>query len=209
MKLYYLPGACSLSPHIVACEAGLPVELSKVTFSGAARTTEEGEDFFAVNPRGGYVPALRLDSGYVLTEGPAIVQYLSDQAPAAHLMPDRESENYYRVLSWLTFISSELHKGFSPLYRSDLPESERAVVVGRLEKRYAYLDEALAGKDYLLGTDFSVADAYCYTILRWSERAGIEVSTYPHLAAYLARVEKRSGVQKALKEEGLEPIVRA
>lgn len=208
MKLYYSPGACSLSPHIVACEAGLPVELSKVTFAGATRTTEEGEDFFAVNSRGGYVPALRLASGEVLTEGPAIVQYLSDQAPAARLMPERGSEDYYRALSWLTFISSELHKGFSPLYRSDLPESERTIVIDRLKKRYAYLDEELSGKDYLLSTGFSVADAYCYAILRWSERAGIAVSAYPHLAAYLARIEGRTGVQKALKEEGLEPIMR-
>ena len=209
MKLYYSPGACSLSPHIVACEAELPINLSKVTYAGAVRTTAEGEDFFAVNTRGGYVPALRLDSGYVLTEGPAIVQYLSDQAPAAHLMPERGSEDYYRTLSWLTFISSELHKGFSPLYRPDLPESEKAIVIDRLKKRYAYLNEALAGQDYLLGTDFSVADAYCYAILRWSSRAGIDVSTYPHLAAYLARMEERAGVQKALKEEGLEPLAQS
>ena len=206
MKLYYAPGACSLSPHIVAREAELPVELSKVTFSAEGRTTGEGEDFFKVNPRGGYVPACRLDDGEVLIEGPAIIQYLADQAPGKDLLPERGSRAYYEALSWITFVSTELHKGFSPLFRSDLPEAEKAAVVDRLKKRYAYVEEALSGKSYLLGDAFSIADAYLYTIVRWSPKADIALSDYPNLSAFMGRMEARTAVRTALEEEGLEPI---
>lgn len=203
MKLYYSPGSCSLSPHIVAREAGLPVEAQKVIFGpDSSRTAEGGEDYYAINPLG-YVPALRLDSGEVLTEGVAIVQYLADQAPQAHLMPSYQSADYYRALEWLTFISSELHKGFSPLFRKDLPEGEKARVVERIGKRLAYLNEYLAGQEYLVGGAFSVADAYCFTILRWHPRADIDLAAYPNIAAYYARIMARPAVAAAMREQGL------
>jgi glutathione S-transferase len=206
MKLYFSPGACSLSPHIVSREAGLPVELSRVTFNGAERTTAEGEDFFEVNPRGGYVPALRLDDGSVLVEGPAIIHYLADQAPDKNLLPERGSNAYYDALSWIAFVSTELHKGFSPLFRADLPDAEREAIVAKLHKRFAVIEKAYEGKDYLLG-DFNVADAYAYTILRWAPgRMGMDLAAYPNLAAFAKRMEAREGVKQALGEEGLEPI---
>lgn len=207
MKLYYSPGACSLSPHIVARETGLPVELSRVTFDGAKRTTAEGEDFFAVNPRGGYVPAFRVDDGEVLVEGPAIIQYLADQAPDKKLLPARGTMEYYRTLSWIAFVSSELHKGFGPLFNAALSEEHRAPVIEKLKKRFAVVEAALAGKDYLLG-EFTIADAYLYTILCWApKRMGISISTeFPRLAAFATRMEARAGVAAALTEEGLDPL---
>jgi len=206
MKLYYSPGACSLSPHIVARETGLPVDISKVTFAGAARTTAEGEDFFAVNARGGYVPALRLDDASVLVEGPAIIQYLADQAPGKRLMPGSGTKEYYEVLSWIAFVSTELHKGFGPLFRADAPEAEKELAIAKLKKRFAVLDAALAGRPYLLGDAFSVADAYAYTIMRWMPRGGIALADFPNLAAFAARMEARPAVALALSEEGLEPL---
>lgn len=205
MKLYYLPGACSLSPHIVLREAGLPVELSKVTFSAEGRTTDDGEDFFQVNPRGGYVPACRLDDGEVLIEGPAIIQYLADQAPEKQLTPERGERAYYEMLSWIAFVSSELHKGFSPLFGSP-SEDEKTRIIERLQKRLAYVDSALLGKDYLLGDAFSIADAYLYTIARWAPNFGIALSDYPNLAAFAKRMEGRAAVATALTEEGLKPL---
>ena len=201
MELYYAPGACSLSPHIVAREGNLPVEMVKVLFADG-RMTETGENFYDINPMG-YVPALRLDNGEVLTEGAAIVQYLADQAPSAKLLPPKGSMSYYRTLEWLTFISSELHKGFSPLFRTGISEEEKAPVVERLAKRYDHLEKSLSTGPYLLGDIFTVADAYCYTILRWTPRAGIDLSKYPNLSAYIKRIETRPAVQAALKEEGL------
>lgn len=206
MKLYYSPGACSLSPHIVAKEAGLDVQLSRVTFDGAARTTAEGEDFFMVNPRGGYVPTLRRDDDSVLMEGAAIIQYLADQAPSAALTPEKGSAAYYDVLSWVTFISTELHKGFSPLYRPNLPESEKEVVVSKLKQRLTVLNAALDGKAYLMDA-FTIADAYAYTIMRWLPRGGIDVAEYPNIKAFMATMETRPKVLAALSEEGLEPFV--
>jgi glutathione S-transferase len=206
MKLYFSPGACSLSPHIVSREAGLPVELSRVAFNGAERTTAEGENFFEVNPRGGYVPALRLDDGSVLVEGPAIIHYLADQAPEKKLLPERGSRAYYDALSWIAFVSTELHKGFSPLFRADLPDAERAVAVAKLHKRFAVLEAHLGGRDWLLDS-FSIADAYAYTILRWApKRMDMDLAAYPNIAAFAKRMEARDGVKQALGEEGLEPI---
>lgn len=205
MKLYYAPGACSLSPHIVAREAEATVELSRVTFEGGKRTTAEGEDFFAVNTRGGYVPALRLDNDEVLMEGPAIIQYLADQAPGKKLMPEHASQDYYRALSWIAFISTELHKGFSPLFNPALPEDQKTAVIDRLKKRYDVVENALADKQYLLGDAYSIADAYLYTIMRWSPRAGITtLASYPNIAAFAKRMEARPAVATALKEEALE-----
>jgi glutathione S-transferase len=204
MRLYYAPGSCALSPHIVAREAGLPVEISRVTFNAdGARTTEQGENFFEVNPRGGYVPAFRLDNGEVLAEGAAIIQYLADQAPGKSLAPEKGTMEHYRMLEWLTFISTEMHKGFSIFFGKDAPESEKVKAKEKLQKRFAYVEGALAGKEYVLGT-FSIADAYCYSILRWSPRADLDLSVYPNITAFMKRMEGRAEVQAALTEEGLE-----
>lgn len=209
MRLYYAPGSCALSPHIVAREAGLDVEISRVTFNpDGTRTTEQGEDFFKVNPKGGYVPALRLDDDTVLMEGAAIIQYLSDQAPAKKLSPEKGTTAHYQLLEWITFISTEMHKGFGPLFRADSPDGEKELAVTKLKKRFAYVDGALAGKEYLLG-DFSIADAYCYTILRWSTRGNIDLSVFPNISAFMKRMEAREGVATALKEEGLEAYAAA
>ncbi|HVV14929.1 MAG TPA: glutathione transferase GstA [Candidatus Paceibacterota bacterium] len=204
MRLYYSPGSCALSPHIVAREAGLDVEIEKVVFSADGRRTQEhDENFYDVNPRG-YVPALKLDSGDILTEGVAIVQYLADQAPGAGLMPKHQSGDYYKALSWLTFISSEVHKGFSPFFRSNLPEEEKKIALDRLLKRFDWINGALEGNDYLVGGAFSIADAYCYTILRWHPKAGIDLGKYPNIKEYYERIGSRPAVKTALKEEGLE-----
>lgn len=148
------------------------------------------------------MPALRLDSGEVLTEGATIVQYLSDQAPQKHLTPEKGTMDYYRTLEWLTFIGTELHKGFGPLFNPALPEAEKTKVVEKLQKRYAYIESALAGKEYL-ASSFTIADAYCYTILRWNPRAGIDLAKYPNISAFMARVAARPAVKQALAEEGL------
>ncbi|MDB5189524.1 MAG: gstA [Parcubacteria group bacterium] len=205
MRLYYAPGACSLSTHIVARESELDVEISKVTFSPEGRTTEHGEDYYLVNKKGGYVPALRLPNDEVMAEGGAIIQYLADKAEGKHLAPEKGTLEHYRFLEWLMFISTELHKGFSPLFRADAPETEKTLASDKLNKRYAYVNEALEGKEYLLGT-FSVADAYLYTILRWSARANIDLATYPNLSVFMKLMESRKGVQTALEEEGLDPF---
>lgn len=202
MRLYYSPGACSLSPHIVAREAELDIELEKVIFTATGRTTEpHGENYYEVNPRG-YVPALRLDTGEVMTEGVAIIQYLADQAPGMNLMPTHQTPEYYRALEWLTFISSEVHKGFSIFFNSAAPEEQKAPARERLVKRFEWVNAALEGKEYLLGT-FSIADAYLYTILRWHPKASLDLSVYPNIAAYYARMGSRPAVQTALTEEGL------
>jgi len=206
MRLYYSPGSCALSPHIVAKEAGLEIELSRVQFSAEGRTTEQGEDYFSINPKGGYVPTLSLDNGEVLTEGIAIILYLASQAPGAHLAPDTHSDTYFRLLEWAAFISTELHKGFSPFFRADISDAERVMHKERLESRFRYVEKMLTGREYLLDT-FTVADAYLYTILRWSSRADIDIfATYPALAAFISRMESRPGVKSALEEEGLNPL---
>jgi glutathione S-transferase len=200
MKLYYAPGACSLSPDIVLKELGLPHELVKV--STKTKKMEDGGDYLQVNPKG-YVPALELDDGQRLTEGPAIVQYLADQVPAAKLAPPNGTMERYRLQEWLNFITSELHKQFSPLFypttSDETKEAQRAKIAGR----YTWLNQKLEGKDYLMGERFTVADAYLFTILRWSNPSGIDLAKWPVLAQYVARVAARPKVQAALKAEGL------
>lgn len=203
MKLYYSPGACSLSPHIVAREGKLPAEISKVTFDGAARTTAEGEDFFAVNPKGGYVPALRLDSGDVLAEGVAIVQYLADQSSET-MTPEKGSMDYYRMLEWLTFISSEIHKGFSPLYNPAITDEQKEAQIKKIMGRLVFVEAELGKHPYLLGDAFMIPDAYLYTILRWTKRFEMDLSGHPNISAFMARMDARDGVKQALEEEGLE-----
>nr|WP_246499635.1 glutathione transferase GstA [Azospirillum soli] len=194
------PGACSLSPHIVMREAGLPADLVKVDL--AAKKTEDGGDFLAVNPKG-QVPTLALDEGGILTEGPVIVQYIADRAPDSGLLPPAGSLDRYRVQEWLNFVSSELHKTFSPLFRPTTPEEFKVIVKQTLAAKFAVLDRALDGKAYLMGDRFTVADAYCFTVLRWAKPMGIDLATWPNLTAYMARVADRPAVSAALTAEGL------
>lgn len=200
MKLYIKPGACSLSPHIVLEELGLKYDSEVVDLK--AKTTAAGGDYLAVNPKG-YVPALQIDSGEVLTEGPAIVQYLADSQPAKKLAPANGTVERYRMQSWLTFIGTELHKQFSPLFNSAAPQEWKDICRANIERRLKYVNEQLAGKDYLMGKDFSVADAYLYTVARWTHPVKIDISGFPNLVAYMARMAARPGVQAALKAEGL------
>jgi len=196
MKLFYAPGACSLSPHIVFREAGIPVELQKVDLK--AKKYDGGADYTKINAKG-YVPALQLDSGQVLTEGPAIVQYLADQKPA----PKLGSFERYQLQEWLNFIGTELHKGFSPLFKPNTPDEYKRIAKENLATRIDWLDKQLDGRDFLMGKNFSVADAYAFTILSWSKPLQIDLSKWPNVTAYLARVGARPRVQEALKAEGL------
>ncbi len=200
MKLYYAPGACSLSPHIVSRELGINVELKKT--STKDKTIEGGGDFWKVNGKG-YVPALELDNGQVLTEGPAIVQYLADQKPDAGLAPKAGSIERYRVQEWLNFITYEIHKAFSPLFRPTTPDEYKKIAKDNLANRFKWLDQQLAGKDYLMGKQFTVADAYLFTVLRWTVPMQIDLAQWPNLKAYFDRVNARPAVNQALKEEGL------
>jgi glutathione S-transferase len=200
MKLYYAPGACSLSPHIVSRELGIPVELKKV--DNKAKTVEGGGDYWKVNPRG-YVPALELDDGQVLTEGPAIVQYLADRKPETNLAPKNGTTERYRLQEWLNFLTAEVHKAFSPLFRPNTPEEYKTISKENLAKRFDWLNAQLAGKQYLMGDKFTIADAYLFTVLRWMGRIEMDISKWPNLKAYFDRVQARPKVQEALKAEGL------
>jgi len=199
MKLYYSPAACSLSPHIALAESGLDYTLEKVNLKD--HTAQHEGDFYAINPKG-YVPALRLADGTLLTEGPAIVQYIADQAPAARLAPPNGTLPRYQLQSWLNFISTEVHKQFSPLFKADATEDAKAAARAQIGKRLDYIAEQLAGKDYLMG-EFSVADGYLYTVLSWGQWTAIEIAQWPALTAFMQRMRARAGVQRALKEEHL------
>jgi glutathione S-transferase len=200
MKLYFSPGACSLSPHIVAREAGLPIELERV--DNKAKKTASGDDYWQVNPKG-YVPALKLDDGDMLTEGPAIVQYLADLAPQAKLIPAAGSKERYHVAEWLNFITSELHKSFSPLFRPNTPDDYKPIVKESLANRFNFIDKHLAGRHYLMGDQFTVADAYLFTVMRWTSVQHIDLASWPNIAAYMGRVAARPKVTEALQAEGL------
>lgn len=200
MKLYFSPGACSLSPHIVAREAGLELTLEKVDLK--TKKTASGADFLAVNPKG-YVPTLQLDDGHVLTEGPAIVQYLADLAPASKLAPPNGTMERYQLQEVLGFINSEIHKTYSPLFNPSTVAETRAEREAYLKKRYAYLDRKLAEKPFLLGDTFTAADAYLFTVTNWASIVKLDLSEYTHVAAFQKRVAERPGVKAAMKEEGL------
>ena len=178
MKLYYSPGACSLSPHIALLEAGLPYELVKVDLR--AKKLENGDDFLKVNPKG-QVPALALDNGELVTEGPVIVQMIADKASARNLAPARDSAERYKLLEWLNFITGELHKNFSPLFQPAIPDDVKAFFRDRLMGKFKYLDGALAGHDYLMGKQFTVADGYLFVMLTWAERMNLDLSAMPNL----------------------------
>ena len=200
MKLYYSPGACSLSPHIALHEAGLAFEA--VLASTKSHKLLDGTDFYTINPLG-YVPVLELDNGERLREGPAIVQYIADQAPDKQLAPAHGTLARYRLQEWLTFIGTEIHKNFGPLFKPGTPEDYKPLVKEQLLKRLQWVNGELAGKPYLLGEQFSVADGYLFTTLSWCGYVGLDISGLEHLQAFQARVGARPAVQAALKAEGL------
>jgi glutathione S-transferase len=200
MKLYYAPGACSLSPHIALQEAGLPHKAIRADLK--TKQMEDGGDYKAKNPLG-YVPALELDDGTMLFEGPAIVQYIADKAPAKHLAPANGSVDRYKLQSWLNFVSTEVHKGFSPLFNPAMPDDAKKIAKERLATRFAHLEKHFASHDYLMGSAYSVADGYLFTTLNWTKPTQIDLTPYPKLMAYHARIGSRPAVQAAMKAEGL------
>lgn len=200
MKLYFSPGACSLSPHIALREAGLDFELARVDF--ATKKTRDGEDFLAVNPKG-LVPTLRLDNGEILTEGPAIVQYIADLKPESGLAPAAGTMARVRLQEALAFISTELHKSFTPLFSKDCPEAWKEVVKTKLAAAFAEVDRTLARQPFLTGDTFTVADGYLFTVASWTKYVGISLATWPHVAAFVARIAERPAVHAALEAEGL------
>ncbi|MFT3929161.1 MAG: glutathione transferase GstA [Spongiibacteraceae bacterium] len=200
MKLYFAPGACSLSPHIVLREAGVPVELKKVDLGSKA--IEGGGNFTAINAKG-YVPVLELPNGDVLTEGPAIVQYIADQNPDSNLAPKNGTIERYRLQEWLNFITSELHKNFGALFNKNISDDWKSAVLANISKRLNFVVDKLKGKQYLLGDQFSVADAYLFTVLGWGKHVGVDIGNWPALTEYVGRVSARPKVQEALRAEGL------
>lgn len=199
MKLYYTPGACSLAPHIIAEEAGLSVSLTRVDLK--THLTEAGEDFYAINSKG-YIPALQLDSGRVMTEGAVISQYLADQKPEAGLLP-ASGEARYQVLEWMTFISTELHKNMGALFNPAITPEWKAAVTANLNKRLDWLASSLGDNSWLNGDRFTIADAYLFTVLGWSGHVGLSLDQWPALQAYRANIAQRPAVVKAMKAEGL------
>ncbi|MBX3642232.1 MAG: glutathione transferase GstA [Rubrivivax sp.] len=200
MKLYYSPGACSLSPHIVLREAGLPFTL--VMASTKTHKLADGTDYYSINPKG-YVPLLELDDGQRLSEGPVIVQYVADQVPGKKLAAAWGSMERYRQMEWLTFIGTEIHKGFSPLFAPSTPEETKAASRARVLSRLEWVNQQLEGKQYLMGDSFSVPDAYLFAVTNWAKFVNLDISSLSHLGAFMARMAARPAVQEALKAEGL------
>ena len=200
MKLYYSPGACSLSPHITLIESGLAFE--PVLASTKTHQLLDGTDYYGINPKG-YVPLLELDDGQRLSEGPAIVQYIADQVPAKKLAPAAGTMERYRVQEWLNFITSELHKGIGGIFNPAMPEEAKALMRAKALDRLKYVDAQLEGKDYLMGAAFTVPDAYLFTVTNWTKFTGIDISGLKNLGAFMARMAARPAVQQALKAEGL------
>ena len=199
MKLYYMPGACSLAPHIAFREAGLPVDLELV---GRDKKTKSGEDYLSINPKGA-VPAVKLDDGQVLTEAAVIQQYIADKAPGKKLAPAAGTIERYRLQELLNYIASELHKGIGQLFNPAMPEEyKEAVKKGLAAKQFPFIEKTLAGRDYLLG-DFTVADGYAFTVLNWTRLHNIDLSAFPNIGAFMKRVAARPAVQEAMKAEGL------
>ena len=199
MKLYFSPAACSFSPHVALREAGLDFELVKVDLK-TGKIVGNGSDFARINPKG-YVPVLELDDGSVLTEGPAIVQYIADLKPASGLAPQAGTFERYRLQEWLGFINSEIHKGFSPLFNLATPDDYKTTIRANLAKRLAFVAGYLEQNDFLLGKQFSVADGYLYTVLNWGQWTGIDLSRWPSLVAFQERIGARESVQAARAAE--------
>jgi glutathione S-transferase len=204
MKLYYASGTCSLSPHIVAEEAGIDLKLEKIDISRSPRLRADGTDYATINPNL-YVPALELDDGTVLTEGAAIVQYLADLTPERGLAPRAGTAEHYKLLSWLAFVATELHKAFSPwLFHPHYPKEVQEIARQKIVTRLAHVEQQLAdGRQYLLGERFSIADAYMFTIVGWTAFVEIDLKPFPKLGAYMARIAARPAVQRAMRGEGL------
>ena len=200
MKLYYSPGACSLSAHIALHESGLAFE----AIAAPTKTHQllDGTDYYTINPLG-YVPLLQLDDGAKLREGPAIVQYIADQVPAKNLAPANGTMARYRLQEWLTFIGTELHKGFTPLFNPAMPAEAKQIAKDRLAQRLTWVDGELADKSYLMGDSFTVADGYLFTVTNWTVPTGVDISTLANLQAFRARMAARPAVQAAMKAEGL------
>ncbi len=199
LKLYFAPGTCSLSPHIALIEAGVPHELERVDHR--AKKMKDGSDFLAINPKG-YVPALRLEDGEVFTEGAVMVQLIADLAPEKKLAPPAGTRERYRLMSWLNYIASEVHKGFSPLFNALLPDEQKSLFRQILSRKLAFLDKTLEEQPYLMGAGFTVADGYLFTVLGWTKRVGIELAKeWPSLARYVERVGARPSVSQALAAE--------
>ena len=202
MKLYFSPGACSLAPHIVLHEAGLAAEIERVDLR--SKKTATGADYMAINPKG-YVPALQLSDGELLTEVTTILQYLADLAPQSKLAPAFGTIERYRLLEWLNFIATEVHKGFAPTFNPKQPEEAKQLAVEGLQRRFDYLQAQLEGHDFLMGTTFTVADCYLFTTLRWTKYVGIDLERWPVLAAYVARIGARPSVLAAVAAEKAAP----
>jgi len=200
MKLYYSPGACSLASHIALCEAGVKFEPVKAALQ--THTLADGTDYYQVTAKG-QVPLLELDDGARLSEGPAILQYIADHAPASGLAPAAGTMERYRVVEWLNFVTSELHKGFSPLFNAAMPPEAKEIFVARLKDKYAFVDARLEGKDYLMGAQFSIADAYLFTVTNWAPNVGVDLTGFKNVEAFSARMKARPAVQDAMKAEGL------
>ncbi len=200
MKLYYSPGACSLASHIALYETGLPFEVDKIIKT--TKMTVGGENFMQLNPKG-YVPTIKLDDGSILTEGAAILQYIADQQPASGLAPKAGTMERYRLQEWLTFISSEIHKSFSPMFNKEATEEMKNYARNNLTRRLIHAETQLANTPYLMGDHFTVADAYFFVVMNWSNAVGFDLAPYPHIKEYMARVAARPAVQAAMRAEGL------
>ncbi len=200
MKLYYSNGACSMAPHIVLRESGLPFDL--VRASTKTHQLDDGTDFYTINDKGS-VPVLELDNGERLTEGPAIVQYVADQVPAMNLAPANGTMARYRLQEWLNFITSELHKTYGPLFRPTTPDEYKVISKESLAKKYALVDKWLTGKNYTMGDAFSVADAYLFTVTSWAAHVGLDLSSFKNVGAFMARMGARPKVRETLVAEGL------
>lgn len=202
MKLFYAPGACSLSPHIILCELGLTHELEKVDLRSQPHRTASGVDFSEISPKG-YVPALQLDGGELLTEGPAIVQYLADQKPDSGLLAPAGSLDRARAQEWLNYIGTELHKNFGPLFRPDASDAVKEAARETISRRLAYTSQALENRAFLVGDRFGVADAYLFVVLGWCQHLAVDLTPFPALQAYQQRIAARPAVQAAMQAEGL------
>lgn len=200
MKLYYSAGACSLSPHIALQESGLAFEA--IAAPTKTHQLPDGSDYYKINPLG-YVPLLELKDGTRLREGPAIVQYIADQVPDKKLAPANGTMARYKLQEWLTFIGTEIHKGFSPLFNPAMPAEAKTIAKTKLEERLKWVDGELTGKSYLMGDQFTVADGYLFTVTNWTNFVGMNISGLPNLTAFMARVGQRPAVQAAMKAEGL------
>ncbi|MGR9088200.1 MAG: glutathione transferase GstA [Gammaproteobacteria bacterium] len=200
MKLYYSPGTCSLAPHIVMREAGLSFDLERVDL--ATHTTSRGEDYFGINGKG-QVPLLQLDNGEILTEGAVIAQFIADQAGSERLIPPHTDTARYRVAEWQNFISTELHKGYGPLFKPDINDEAKAVMRTALRKKYEWLDGQMTPGRYLCGDHFSVADAYLFVVTRWSKLVGLDLSDLDNIQSFMRRAGQRPAVQTALRVEGM------